>query len=143
MLIGEYTHSIDDKNRLSFPAKFREEMGKTVVIAPGLERSLFVFTVSEWKKKVEQLAEGSFQPDNRSFSRYFIGGAVEAPLDANGRILIPETLKARVGITDKVTIVGVYSRVELWEEQTWKEYKQTVETKADELANRLGDIGIL
>lgn len=143
MLIGEYTHSIDEKNRLSFPIKFRKEMGKSVVIAPGLEKSLFVFTTAEWKKKVEQLAEGSLQADNRSFSRYLIGGASEASIDGQGRILIPEGLKKKIGVTNTVVIVGVYSRVELWEENTWKAYKKEVESKADELANRLGEVGVL
>ena len=143
MLIGEYTHSIDDKNRISFPIKFRKEMGKTVVIAPGLEKSLFVFTTAEWKKKVEQLSNGSLQADNRSFSRYLIGGASEAPIDGNGRILIPESLKEKIGLKDKVVIVGVYTRVELWEEETWRAYKKQVEAKADELANRLGEVGVL
>lgn len=143
MLIGEFIHSIDEKKRLSFPVKFRKEMGKTVVIAPGLEKSLFVFTAVEWKKIVGRLAEGSLQADNRSFSRYFIGGAKEVAVDAAGRILIPEELKVVAGIKDKVAIVGVYSRVELWEENTWKAYKQGVEAKADELADRLGAIGVL
>ena len=144
MLIGEYTHNIDDKNRLSLPIKFRKEMGKSVVIAPGLEKSLFVFTAAEWKKKAEQLAEGSMlQSDTRSFSRYFLGGATEVAVDANGRILLPDFLKDRVGIKDKVAIIGVYSRLELWEEATWQKYKRQVETNADALAERLGSIGVL
>ncbi len=144
MLIGEYTHNIDDKNRLSLPVKFRKEMGKSVVIAPGLEKSLFVFTAAEWKKKAEQLAEGSMlQSDTRSFSRYFLGGATEVSVDANGRILLPDFLKDRVGIKDKVAIIGVYSRLELWEEATWQKYKRQVETNADALAERLGSIGVL
>lgn len=144
MLIGEYTHAIDDKNRLSLPVRFRKEMGKSVVIAPGLEKSLFVFTAAEWKKKAAQLAEGSMlQSDTRSFSRYFLGGAIEVAVDANGRILLPDFLKDRVGIKDKVAIIGVYSRLELWEEATWQKYKRQVETNADSLAERLGAIGVL
>ena len=143
MLIGEYIHTIDDKNRLSFPMKFRKEMGKTVVIAPGIEQSLFVFTPDQWKKTVDRLAEGSLQEENRSFSRYLIGGATEVDVDANGRILIPEGLKMKLGIKDKVAIVGLYTRVELWEETTWKKYKKDVETKADRLANHLGSVGVL
>lgn len=123
--------------------KFRKEMGKTVVIAPGIEQSLFVFTPLQWKKTVDRLAEGSLQEENRSFSRYLIGGATEVDVDANGRILIPESLKAKLGIKDKVAIVGLYTRVELWEETTWKKYKKDVETKADRLANHLGSIGVL
>ena len=143
MVIGEFIHSIDEKNRLSFPIKFRKEMGKTVVITPGIEKSLFVFAPAQFKKTVDKLAEGSLQEENRSFSRYLIGGASEVDVDANGRILIPEGLKAKLGIKDKVAIVGVYTRVELWDESTWKTYKKDVETKADKLANHLGSIGIL
>lgn len=143
MLIGEYIHSIDDKNRLSFPIKFRKEMGKKVVIAPGIEQSLFVFTPAQWQRTVEKLAEGSLQQDNRSFSRYLIGGASEVAVDGNGRILIPETLKQKIGIKDRVAIVGVATRVELWEEETWKTYQKEVGSKADKLANRLGEIGVL
>lgn len=143
MLIGEYIHSIDDKNRLSFPIKFRKEMGKKVVIAPGIEQSLFVFTPAQWQKTVEKLAEGSLQQDNRSFSRYLIGGASEVAVDNNGRILIPETLKQKIGIKDRVAIIGVATRVELWEEATWKAYQKDVQGKADKLADRLGEIGVL
>ena len=143
MLIGEYIHAIDDKNRLSFPVKFRKEMRKTVVVAPGLEKSLFVFTLQGWKKIIDKLGEGSLQKDTRAFSRHLIGRAVEASIDANGRILIPETLKQSIGIKDKVAIVGVHSRVELWEEVAWQQYKQGIETHADELADNLGAIGVL
>ena len=143
MLIGEYIHTIDEKNRLSFPMKFRKEMGKKVVIAPGIEESLFVFTPDQWKKTIDRLAESSLQQENRSFSRYLIGGASEVEIDANGRILIPENLKQKLGIDDKVAIVGLYTRVELWKETTWRKYKKDVETKADKLANHLGSIGIL
>lgn len=143
MLIGEYIHSIDDKNRLSFPIKFRKEMGKKVVIAPGIEQSLFVFTPAQWDKTVERLAEGSLQEDNRSFSRYLIGGASEVDIDANGRMLIPENLKQKIGIKERVAIIGVATRVELWEESTWKAYQKDVQGKADKLANRLGEIGVL
>lgn len=143
MLIGEYIHTIDEKNRLSFPMKFRKEMGKSVVIAPGIEESLFVFTPDQWKKTVDRLAETPLSEENRSFSRYLMGGASEVEVDANGRILIPEALKAKLGIEDKVAIVGLYTRVELWKETTWKKYKKDVETKADKLANHLGSVGVL
>ncbi len=143
MLIGEYIHAIDDKNRLSFPIKFRKEMGKRVVIAPGIEQSLFVFTPDQWKSTIDRLAQGSLQEENRSFSRYLIGGASEIDVDANGRILIPEVLKKKLGIKDRVAIVGLYTRVELWEESAWKIYKKEVEKKADKLANHLGSLGII
>ena len=92
---------------------------------------------------MDRLAEGSLQEENRSFSRYLIGGASEVEVDANGRILIPEGLKTKLGIEDKVAIVGLYTRVELWKETAWKKYKKDVEAKADKLANHLGNVGVL
>jgi len=144
MLIGEYTHSIDDKNRLSFPVKFRKTMGKTVVVTPGLDKCLFVFTTKEWDKIAEKLANSSMlQADTRSFNRYLLGGAVEVAVDAQGRILVPDFLKDRAGLKGKVAVVGVHTRVELWDDTTWKAYQKDVEANADTLAERLGTIGVL
>ncbi len=144
MLIGEYIHTIDDKKRLSFPVKFRKEMGKSVVVTPGLDKCLFVFTTKEWARITSKLAESSMlQADTRSFNRYLLGGATEVSVDQNGRILIPDFLRDRAGLSGKIAVVGVHTRVELWDEDTWKMYKRTVETRADELAERLGGIGVL
>lgn len=144
MLIGEYTHTIDEKNRLSFPMKFRKEMGKTVVVTPGLDRCLFVFTTTEWSRITEKLSTSSMlQSDARSFNRYLLGGAVEVDVDSAGRILVPDFLKDRAGLKDKVAVVGVHTRVELWDEITWKRYQKKVEADADSLAERLGTIGAL
>lgn len=144
MLIGEFTHTIDEKKRLSFPVKFRKEMGKTVVVTPGLDRCLFVFTTKEWQSIAQKLAASSMlQSDTRSFNRYLLGGAVEVAVDSAGRILVPDFLTDRAGLTDKVAVVGVHTRVELWDEATWKEYKKKVERDADALAERLGGVGVL
>ncbi len=144
MLIGEYKHTIDDKNRMSFPIKFRKEMGKSVVVTPGLDKCLFIFTQKEWALIAGKLAESSMlQADNRSFNRYILGGATEVGVDPQGRILIPDFLKDRAGLSGKVAIVGVHTRVELWDEKSWDVYKKSVEAKADQLAERLGGIGVL
>jgi MraZ protein len=147
MLIGEYRHSIDDKNRLSLPAKFRQEMGKKVVIAPGLDSCLFIFTVKQWEKISERLSmsDSSFlQADNRGFNRYLLGGAVETEVDAAGRMLVPEYLRDRAKMKGKakVVFIGVRDRVELWEESVWNAYRQEVERKADALAEKLGQVGM-
>ncbi len=144
MLIGEYTHTIDDKNRLSLPAKFRAEMGKKVVVTPGLDGCLFVFTLKQWEKISGKLGESSLlQGDTRSFNRYMLGGASEAEVDSLGRVLIPDFLRERASLKEKVAVVGVQSRVELWNEKAWREYKSTVEKQADTLAEKLGSVGVL
>ncbi|MES2470692.1 MAG: division/cell wall cluster transcriptional repressor MraZ [Patescibacteria group bacterium] len=144
MLIGEYTHSIDDKNRLSMPSKFRQEMGKKVVLTPGLDNCLFVFTIKEWERISARLAESSMlQADTRSFNRFLFGGAVEAEIDSIGRVLVPDFLRDRAGLKTKVSIIGVQNRVEIWNEDSWKEYKKVVERQADSLAEKLGQVGML
>ncbi len=141
MLIGEYKHSLDDKNRLSLPAKFRKELGKKVVVTPGLDGCLFLFTLAEWKRISASLSERSLlQSDNRSFNRYMFGGAVEAEIDAIGRILVPDFLRERAGLKGKVAVVGIDNRVELWNEKSWSEYKAVVEREADKLAEKLGTV---
>ncbi len=144
MLIGEYTHTIDDKSRLSLPAKFRTEMGKKVVVTPGLDGCLFVFTLKQWGTISEKLGESSMlQADTRNFNRYMLGGATEAEVDSIGRVLIPDFLRERAGLKEKVAVVGVQSRVELWNEKKWQEFKRGVEGQADTLAEKLGSVGVL
>jgi MraZ protein len=144
MLIGEYKHTIDEKNRMSFPIKFRKEMGKSVVVTPGLDKCLFIFTLKEWALIASKLADSSMlQADNRSFNRYLLGGATIVDVDPQGRILIPDFLKDRAGLKGKVAVVGVHTRVELWDQTTWDTYKKDVENKADSLAEKLGGVGVL
>lgn len=144
MLIGEYTHTIDDKNRLSLPVKFRQEMGKKIVVTPGLDGCLWLFTMEQWNSISGKLGESSLlSADNRSFNRYMLGGAVEAEIDTIGRILVPDFLKERANLKTKVVLIGVQSRVEIWNEKSWIDYKKVVEKQADSLAEKLGQVGIL
>src|SRR3989338_7357377 len=118
MLIGEYTHAIDDKNRLSLPVKFRQEMGKKVVLTRGLDKCVAIFTLKEWQKIAEKLSQSSMlQADSRSFNRFMFGGAVEAEIDSIGRILLPDFLKEWAKLQTKVAVIGVQSRVEIWNEK--------------------------
>lgn len=146
MLIGEFRHTIDDKNRLSLPSKFRKEMGKTVVVTPGLDSCLFIFTMEEWGTISERLSVSGtslLQADNRGFNRYLLGRAVEVEVDAVGRMLIPEHLRNRAKLTSKVVFVGVKDRVELWDEAAWNKYVADVEQRADALAEKLGQVGMM
>lgn len=144
MLIGEYTHTIDDKNRLSLPAKFRAEMGKKVVLTRGLDKCVAIFTEKEWQKIADKLSESSMlQADSRSFNRFMFGGAVEAEVDSIGRVLIPDFLKVWGSLGTKVAVIGVQNRVEIWNEKAWEANKGTIEKQADTLAEKLGNVGVL
>jgi len=144
MLIGEYTHTIDDKNRISLPAKFRKVVGKKVVLTHGLDNCLFLYPIREWEKIAEKLGNLSMgQADTRGFNRFMLAGATDVDVDSIGRILIPEHLKGFAKIEEKVVFAGVHSRIELWNEGRWNEYKKKIEAQADELAQKLGEIGVL
>ena len=94
MFIGEYTHTLDDKKRLSLPSKFRKEIGKKVVVTHGLDQCLFVFSVPRWETFGAKLTELSMgDRDTRGFVRFMLAGAVEVEVDMIGRILIPDFLK--------------------------------------------------
>ena len=145
MLIGEYTHTIDDKNRVSLPSKFRTLMGKKIVVTPGLDQCLFAFTQKEWQRIADKLAENAsmLSADMRSFTRYMFGGASEAEVDNIGRVLIPDFLRERANLKTKVVLIGVQNRIELWNDKQWAEYKKGVERQADGLAEKLSGLGIM
>ncbi|MBP9803099.1 MAG: division/cell wall cluster transcriptional repressor MraZ [Candidatus Pacebacteria bacterium] len=142
MLIGEYTHKIDEKGRISLPAKFRKEVGKKIIITRGLDNCLFVFTMSEWAKLSSELSSSSWlKSDTRAFNRRIFGGATEVDIDKVGRMLIPEFLKNEGELKDEneAVLVGVDNRIELWNVKTWSEYKNITDKKADEIAEKLSE----
>ena len=144
MLIGEYIHTLDEKKRVSLPIKFRKEVGKKIIVTAGLDNCLWIFTMNQWKKISDKLSDFSMlQADNRSFNRYMFGSATEVEVDTIGRILLPEFLVTRATLKNKVAVVGVQDRIEIWNDVAWKKYKDVVEKKADQLAEKLGQAGAL
>jgi MraZ protein len=142
MLIGEYIHTIDEKNRMSLPVKFRKELGKKIIITPGLGQCLFIFTNKEWEKVSKKLSDSDndlsfLKADQRNFNRYMFGRAAEVEIDSIGRILIPDFLKERIGLKNTAAIVGVKDRVEVWNEKKWSEEKALAEKQAEALAEKL------
>lgn len=144
MLIGEYVHTLDSKKRLSLPAKFRKEMGKKVVVTRGLDACLFMYPEKAWEKIALKLAELPMgQSDSRALSRFILSGAVETEVDAAGRILVPDFLKDFAGLRGKVVLAGVGERVEVWSEKAWEEQTKRIEKQADQVAQKLGDLGAI
>ena len=144
MLIGEYTHSLDSKKRVAVPMRFRKELGRKVVITRGLDRCLWIYPLSGWRKVAEKLGNLSMgQADTRGFNRFMLAGAIETDVDATGRILIPPFLLQFANLGNSIVFAGVHTRVEVWDEKVWKEYKDQVASKADQLAEKLGEIGAI
>ena len=144
MLIGEYTHNLDPKKRLSIPAKFRKELGGGAVLTRGLDGCLWLFPSHQWAVLAEKVsALPMAQADSRSFARLLLSGASEVEFDGLGRILIPEYLKAYAALRRQVVVTGVHTRLELWDAQAWTAYKKKLEQHSDEIARKLGDLGTI
>lgn len=143
MFLGEFAHALDAKNRLIVPAKFRENLGEQFITTKGLDNCLFVYSMSEWKKIEEKIAElPMVRADARAFMRLFLAGANECTLDGQGRMLLAPSHKAYAGIDKEVNIVGVGSRIEIWSMAGWQEYCNKAESEFGSLAERMSDLGI-
>ena len=144
MLIGKYTHDLDPKKRLTLPSKWRTDLGKKVVVTSGLDNSLFVFPIKEWERVADKLSQsGLGNQDGRSFNRFILANAYETDVDAAGRIVIPDSLKDFARLSNKVVLAGMYSRIELWDENAWNSSIAKVNGEADALASKLNDLGII
>lgn len=142
MFIGEYRHTFDIKNRISLPAKFRKELGRSVVVTRGLDHCLFVYPKKAFQVQAERVAAHSTgTAAGRGLSRLMLAGASEAELDSAGRILVPDYLKSFAALSGKVVVAGVSDRVELWDEVAWERYTKDIERDADLFAEQLGGTG--
>ncbi len=142
MFIGEYSHSIDDKGRLSVPVKFRAILAAGCVLTRGLDHCLWLYPSDEWQKMAEKIAGLPIvQKNARSFSRLMLAGAMDLKLDKAGRLNLPGYLKEYADINNKVVVAGVYNRLEIWPEESWKEFKKKMEDDSDEIAENLVEIG--
>lgn len=141
--IGEYTHVVDDKKRISLPSKFRRDLGKKIIVTRGFDACLFVFTSNVWNemaKKLGGLLMGS--RDQRDIARFMLAGASEVEVDSVGRILIPDFLRDYANLKSKVVLAGVYNRIEIWNDKEWADYSRRIEKQADSAAEKLGEIGV-
>lgn len=140
MFMGEYNHSVDVKGRVIIPTKFREELGEEFVVTKGLDGCLFVYPNDEWKLFEEKLRTLPVaNKDARKFTRFFLAGAASLEIDKQGRILVPSVLREFAGIEKDVVLVGVSSRVEIWDKAKWVE--NTAFDNMDEIAEHMGEWG--
>ena len=143
MLIGEYEHSLDAKGRLIMPAKLREDMGEKFILTTGLDGCLFGFSMSEWEKFEDKLKALPITNKNaRNFVRFFLSGATECELDKQGRFLINSNLREFAGLEKEVVIIGVLDKIEIWSKEKWLKYSEEENLAADEIAERIENLGI-
>lgn len=128
---------------MAIPAKFREKLSSGAIITRGLDHCLFVLGLEEWGRLVSKInALPLAQANPRAFSRFILSGAMDVQIDKQGRILVPDYLRKYAELKKQVIVTGVYSRLEIWDEARWLSYKQKTESGADEIAEKLGELGI-
>ena len=143
MFIGEYQATLDEKGRISIPAKFRPQLKQKVVITRGLDSSLFLYSLEEWKKLATKLASLPISTANtRSFQRLMLAGAMDCEIDKQGRVTLPAYLKDFAKIRKKAVVAGLYNRVEIWSEELWQAYKLQTEAASNAIAEQLGSLGV-
>lgn len=143
MLLGEFIHNLDLKGRAAMPAKFREQLRGGAIITRGLDHCLFVFGKNEWEVLAQKLITLPLaQANSRAFVRLMLAGATDVELDGQGRVLIPDYLREYAELKKEIVITGLYNRMEIWDKEEWIKYKQKTESASEEIAEKLGELGI-
>lgn len=143
MFYGEYQHSVDQKGRVIIPAKFREGLGDKFILTKGLENCLFAYSKEEWTTLETKLKALPFTDKNvRTFVRFFFAGATECEMDKQGRILVPQNLREYAGLEKDIFVIGVSTRVEIWDKTRWEEYISPENISPDEIAEKMSILGI-
>lgn len=138
MLLGEFEHTLDEKNRLTLPAKFREAFGDGVVVTRGMDGCLYAYSRPDFARLVERMR--SLDPlarEARVMQRHFFSGATDAELDKQGRVMIPAALLQAAHLQREVVVAGVYDHVEIWDRAAWRAHLEEVEGSAEHVAERL------
>jgi len=144
MFIGEFEHNLDNKGRLTIPARFREALAGGVVITRGLDGCLWVFTREAWQDISRKIASLPMSNANaRKFRRFIVSGASESIPDRNGRVIIPQKLREFAGIDGEVVVAGAMDRLEIWNPERWATEQNAITEDPESLAAQLADLGIL
>lgn len=143
MFLGEYEHTLDDKGRLTLPARFREAFAGGCVVTRGMDGCLVVYTREAWDRFVSVRLEGldPFSREARQMARFLFSGAAEAEPDRQGRVMIPPVLVGHAKLDREVVVAGVRDHVEIWDRATWRAHLEDVEGSAELVAERLAAQG--
>ena len=143
VFMGEYQHTLDSKGRLILPAKIRDQLGDTFIATRGLDDCIFIYTLEEWAALEAKLKQLSLvKPEARAFSRYIFSGAAELEGDKQGRVLLPPNLREYAKLEKDVVVIGVSTRVEIWNKETWNHYNERMGPTVEQLSEQLTDFGI-
>ncbi len=140
---GQFEHAIDDKGRLSIPARFREALGKErTLVLTSAEGYLTAYPMEIWRAIEDRIRSNpAFTRERRDFLRYVYSSAEDVVVDSQGRILISQALRQRVGITREVVIIGVMNEMEIWDKARWAA-KLAEAPSPEEITAKLGELGV-
>lgn len=142
MFTGEYRHSVDDKGRIAVPSRFRASLADGAFVSRWVDACLAVFPRSEWEGLADKVAGLRItDPGSRAFQRFLFGGAIEAELDRQGRVLVPSYLRDWAGLAGEAVIVGSRDHAEIWAPDRWDGVRRELEDPA-RLADHLDGLGI-
>jgi MraZ protein len=136
---GTYEHSIDDKGRVSLPAKLRKNVAdgtESFTLTRGHETCLYLYPEDEWKKREDELLS-RLSPDkslHRKFRRDLIGGAEEVPVDKQNRVMIPQKFLVAACIRKDVLLIGNLDKIEIWDPEEYATYNAQYEQTFEELS---------
>ena len=143
MFIGEYNHTLDPKNRVIMPSKFREKLGDSFVMTKGLDNCLFIYSSRDWSIVEDKLKSMPMtNKDARAFVRFFFAGACECDLDKQGRMVIPNYLKEHANIDKELVIIGVSTRIEIWSKEEWNKFNNDANISYEDVAEKMSQLGI-
>ena len=139
MFLGEHRHALDEKGRIIFPARLRDELGAQVTLQKGIDPCLYVFPPEEWERQVANVASlPTTKPEARRYARFFFSQAQTERIDRQGRLTVPQSFREYAGLQREVVIVGAGARVELWDAGRWASHVADVEGRVEELSSELG-----
>lgn len=143
MFIGEYSHTIDNKGRMAVPVKMRAKLADGAVVTKGLDACLFIYPKTEWEAMAKKLASLPISDKKaRAFSRMMLAGAMDVEFDKQGRVLLPSYLREFAQLKGSAIVAGLYNRIEIWNENSWKKYKNESNADSDEVSEHLSELGI-
>lgn len=141
MLIGQYHAKISPKGRTALPKRFREELGDSLVITVGYEKSLMIVSSKDWQSLIEATKGKPFILNSaRDTNRFLLGEASEIVLDEQGRFIMPAYLRQYAKIDEEAVFLGLSKYVEVWDEKTWEEYQKYLNENIGEIAEKLGKL---
>ena len=139
MFLGEHRHALDDKGRVIFPARMRDELGSQIVLQKGIDPCVYVFPTDEWERQVANVAAlPTTKPEARRYARFFFSQSQSERIDRQGRLTIPQSFRDYAGLGREVVVVGAGPRVEVWDAERWDAHRAEAESQVEDFTSELG-----